>query len=370
MNTQKIPARPPNTANLFPVPEDSFKDWAIFYLNMAVKGRYADPQKIELHLNRFCSYIVEQYGHDRITTLTHRDVKGWRDDLYDKGDGYMPSTVNGHLDSLSAFFTWTMDKASHLFPLGDPAKGVKRIGSLPLKARALSARQVASLKNTCDRLHWHYSKHDRKRSKKKLKENVLEVKSRSRPYRDRAMVFTFISTGLRREEMSEVNLNQVEPNDPEVLRKAKIARLRRVRGKGGTEREVFLSYDARQALADYIEFERPRDTDEKTIALFLTAAGVPARKLDGRMSVQSINQLMSKIGKFHDADFPDRPISPLQPHSLRHTFAYSLVDEMIRIKGGVDETELERRLGHRSAAYIQIYVNGPEEVSQGYVERL
>lgn len=361
----------PSKVNFFPVPGDSFKDWAVFFLNMAVRGRYADPQKIELHLNRFCSYIEERYGHDRITTLTHRDVKGWRDDLYDNGDGYMPSTVNGHLDSLSTFFTWTMDKAIHLFPLGDPAKGIKRIGSLPLKARALSDRQVASLKNTCDRLLWHYSKHDRKRSKMKLKDNVLEVRSRSRPYRDRAMIFTFLSTGLRREEMSQVNLSQVEPNDPELLRKAKIAKLRRVRGKGGNEREVYLSYDARQALADYIELERPRDANyEKTTALFLTAADIPARKPDGRMSVQSINQLMSKIGKLHDANFPDRPISPLQPHSLRHTFAYSLVDEMIRIKGGLDETELERRLGHRSAMYIQIYVHGPEEVSQFYVERL
>lgn len=216
----------------------------------------------------------------------------------------------------------------------------------------------------------YIAKHDRRRSKLDLKNNVLVIRKRSRPKRDRAIVFVFLSTGLRREELREVNINQLEPRDPDKLRTAKIARLRRVRGKGETEREVFLSYDARQALADYLESERIEDADEHSQALFLTAKAIPARKPDGRMSLQSINQMLHRIGEFHDQSFPDRPISPLQPHALRHTFAFRLVDEMIRIKGGVDESELERRLGHRSERYIKIYAHGPEDVSQGYIERL
>ena len=43
------------------------------------------------------------------------------------------------------------------------------------------------------------------------------------------------------------------------MRQARQGRLTGVKGKGGTERTVFLSADARQSLADYLEKERPRD---------------------------------------------------------------------------------------------------------------
>ncbi|OBZ15943.1 hypothetical protein A8L34_27755 [Bacillus sp. FJAT-27264] len=350
--------------SFFSVPGDSLAQWMELYLELAVYGAYADPEKIRRNLGRFVTYIQEKYGQDRLTTLTIRDVKSWRDDLYDKGEGYMPSSVNGHLDAVSGFFSWVYDKSPPLLPLGDPSKGVRRIAHMPLVARALSEQQVASLKNACDRLEWFYAKHDRKRSKGQ----VIEVRKNSRPKRDRAIVFTLLSTGLRREELRELNLNQLDPRDPDRLKVAKIARLRRVRGKGDTEREVFLSLDARQALAAYIETERIQDAEAD--ALFLTARGIPARKPDGRLSLQAINQLVRRIGNFHDQCFPERTLSPLQPHSLRHTFAFQLVNEMIRIKGGVDESELERRLGHRSDQYIKIYAHGPEEVSQNYVEKL
>jgi len=60
-----------------------------------------------------------------------------------------------------------------------------------------------------------------------------------------------------------------------------------------------------------------------------------------------------------------RPISPLRPHNLRHTFAFALARET-----NADPYELERRLGHRSQKYIQRYTNPPEEVAAGYVEKL
>jgi integrase len=60
---------------------------------------------------------------------------------------------------------------------------------------------------------------------------------------------------------------------------------------------------------------------------------------------------------------PERHISPLRPHDLRHTFAFQLAQAT-----GADGYELERRLGHHSQRYIQRYTNPPEEVAAGYVE--
>jgi integrase len=95
---------------------------------------------------------------------------------------------------------------------------------------------------------------------------------------------------------------------------------------GGTERTVFLSLDARQALADYLEKDRPRDADDGTTALFLTAPGIPARRPDGRLSPRAVNLILERIGRWHDAELSDpaRHVSPLRPHALRHTFAFHL----------------------------------------------
>jgi len=152
---------------------------------------------------------------------------------------------------------------------------------------------------------------------------------------------------------------------PAELRRARQGRITRVQGKGKTERTVFLSADARAALADYLEKERSRDANEQTAALFLSAVSLPARKDDGRLSPRAINLLLEQIGRWHDAEIADarRRVSPLRPHDLRHTFAFHLAQVT-----GADAYELERRLGHRSQRYIQRYTNPPEAVAASYIE--
>ena len=192
------------------------------------------------------------------------------------------------------------------------------------------------------------------------------VRTFGRPWRDRAIVLFLLSTGLRREELIRLDLDQVTPATPAELRAARRAQIRRVRGKGKTERTVFLSADARLALADYLERERARDAEPTTAALFLSAAGIASRAPDGRLSPRTINLILSQIGRWHDAELRDetRHISPLRPHDLRHTFAFQLAKVT-----GADAYELERRLGHRSQRYIQRYTNPPEAVAAAYVER-
>src|SRR5437764_2799453 len=131
------------------------------------------------------------------------------------------------------------------------------------------------------------------------------VQAHARPWRDRAIIYLLLSTGLRREEVIRLDLDQVEPQTPEALRAARKARITRVKGKGKTERTVFLSADARSALADYLENERPRDVTATTTALFLSAESIAARTPDGRLSPQAINLILGQIGKWHDAEIRD-----------------------------------------------------------------
>ena len=320
---------------------DSLGDWVERYLALAVSGVRSEAVagKIALHLGRFARCFEEAYGHDRISTLLKRDVREWQRSLVARG--LAPATINNHLASLSAFTTWVHAHDPHLFPDGDPAKGIGELWLPPLEPRALSAEQLRSLKSVCDRLERFHGKKGREWAERGG--GHTPVRARGRPVRDRAIVYVLLSTGLRREELVRLDLDQVVPNASSMLRKARRASIARVKGKGGTERTVFLSADARDALADYIERERPRDAGPGTKALFLSAAGVPARSPDGRLSVRAVNLILEQIGRWHDAEVrdPSRHVSPLRPHDLRHTFAYRLAAVT-----GADSYELERRLVH------------------------
>lgn len=348
---------------LDPLP-DSLTHWIEAYQQLVLLGvKSAEMQaKILLHLQRFTAFFQERYGHERLSICLKRDVLAWRDGLIEQG--LAPATVNNHMASLSAFTTWVAIQAPSAFALGDPCKGIRELPLPALEPRALSERQIVSLKNLCDRLP-HLRQLKGRRHQKQAKAKA--VRSNARPWRDRAIVFFLLSTGLRREELITLNLQQVSLHTPEALRKAKRVRVNEVKGKGQTQRHVFLSLDARQALADYLEQERPLDASapDGDGPLFLSAVSSPMRQADGRLSVRSINLILEQIGRWHDAEIsdPERHISPLRPHDLRHTFAFQLAQST-----GSDAYELERRLGHRSQRYIQRYTNPPEEIAASYIE--
>ncbi len=340
---------------------DHMDVWMQRYLALVVAGvrSVSVATKIELHRSLFRQFFLEAHGHDRLSICLQRDVATWQRHLVDQG--LAPATVNNHLASLSSFTSWVSRVAPALFPLKDPAKGVSELGLPPLEPRSLTEAQVRSLKNLCDRLPKLAGKKGRRWAGRDAEPHAYR-----RPWRDRALVFLLLSTGLRREELVRLDLSQVEPNTVEALIRAKRATISGVQGKGKSQRTVFLSSDARAALANYLEKERFGDGDAAG-ALLVSARGLGARREDGRLSVRAVNRILEYIGRLHDAEVtdPSRRVSPLRPHDLRHTFAFQLA----RVTGD-DAYELERRLGHRSGRYIGRYTNPPEAVAAGYVERM
>lgn len=349
---------------------DSLYAWMERYRAFAIAGvrSPAITQKIVLHLDRFRQFFVARYGHDRLSTCLQRDVRAWQTHLSATiveprtGQTMAAATVNNHLAVLSGFTSWAHAQAPRLFPAGDPAKGIGELGLPPLEPRTLTPEQVQSLKNVCDRLPRFHQLRGRRWAHRTTE---IPLQAHGRPWRDRAIVFVLLSTGLRREELVRLNCDQLVPATAAELHAAHRAQLRRVRGKGKTERSVYLSADARTALADYLERERPHDEGPCATALFLSAASILSRQPDGRLSVRAVNFILAQIGRWHDAGLQDpaRHIGPLRPHDLRHTFAFHLARTT-----GADAYELERRLGHRSPRYIQRYTNPPADVAASYVE--
>jgi integrase len=374
---------------------DAFSAWIDCYLTLVVQGIRSREiaQKIELHLARFADFFQERYGHERLSLCLKRDVVEWMDALEaEEIDGeedfpaFAPATVNNHLASLSGLTSWVHVQRPDFFAMGNPTTGVKERPLSALVPRTLSTAQVTSLKSTLDRLPSLVQRKGRRHVKLQHKRQQTPAQhAHARPYRDRAIVEVLLGTGMRREELVNVDLDQVvignapkddkaprKPVTSEALYKARKVQLINVKGKGKTRRNLWLPADARAALADYLEFERPGDTAHfaEPHALFLRAGNVysandPGASRNGRLARNSVNYLVHKIGEWHDAEQTEleRKISPLHPHMLRHTFGFRLAKVT-----NADEYELQRRLGHQSKTYIQVYTNPPEEIAASYVE--
>ncbi|MGM1023200.1 MAG: tyrosine-type recombinase/integrase [Bacillota bacterium] len=353
---------------IYDIAEDSLELWLERYLE---KLENEQQKKARLHIKRFIAFFRERYSHDKVTALVKRDITGWQEYLYtprdQKGMGFAASTVNGHLSSLSTFIKWLCAKAPHLLN-DNPMHGIREIMLPDPEPRTLTPQQILSLKNICDRLERFHMKTDRSRFPVTTTEEWrMEKRSYGRPLRDRAIVYVLLSTGLRRKELTDLNIDQVVPNDPELLMAARKAKIVRVRGKGKTEGTVYLSQDARSALAMYLKSERPIDATPGTKALFLSFIHQPKRKPDGRLHPRRINGILEDIGKWHDGEQkdPERMISPLRPHDLRHTFAVELSKNP-----EVGQEDLIRGLRHRNNKYLQVYTKPPEERSAGFIEKL
>ena len=367
---------------------DSLTAWIECYLDLVVVGARPDQvtRSIVLHLGRFADFFEARYGHERISTVLKRDVEAWitllSDDL-----ALAPATVNSHLASLSKFCSWVDARRGDLFACGNPASGVRELPLPALEPQALSPAQVLLLKSVCDRLpRFHERKGRRYEARRRATQGTHAIHRHARPYRDRAIVYLLLATGLRREELVSLNLDQVvlgtrsdapvkKPVTAEALRVARSVQLVQVRGKNRTQRNVFVSAEARAALADYLEVERPGDTAAfpEATALFLRAASVRLSKKAseeqrrGRLAVRSVNDIFTQIGEWYNTELREddpRRLASFHPHLLRHTFGVSLAKAT-----NADEFELQRRLGHLSRKYIKVYTVPAAEVAAGYVEQ-
>jgi integrase len=181
-------------ASVFEAVPDSLAPWMDRYQALAVAGVRSQEvaAKSALHLERFRLFFAEAYGHDRVSTVTRHDVVAWQRQL---ASALAAATVNNHLASLSGFTSWVATQAPGVFVAGDPAKGLSGLALPPLEPRALSEAQVRSLKNLCDRLERFSQMKGRYRGDS---DGLVPIHAHARPWRDRAIVFVLLSTGLRR----------------------------------------------------------------------------------------------------------------------------------------------------------------------------
>jgi site-specific recombinase XerD len=149
--------------------------------------------------------------------------------------------------------------------------------------------------------------------------------------RDRVILETFFSTGMRVGEIVNLNRDQIkikpETKDLEIS----------IIGKGEKPRTVYLSERAIFWLRKYLETRK-----DKEKALFISYRG---KKPKNRLSVRSIERIVKKYATL--AGLPPNVVC----HTLRHTFATDLLQK------GVDLRIVQEFLGHKNVVTTQIYTH-------------
>lgn len=168
---------------------------------------------------------------------------------------------------------------------------------------------------------------------KRLRDSV-DVSSRV-GLRNRAMIETLYSTGLRISELVALNVSDIDLDRREFM----------VRGKGGKVRPVFLSPLACSDIRTYMA--KRHDNYEPLFISFGRARG--DEDLDTgekfRLTAYTIQEVIRKQGRLAGLN------KKVTPHTLRHSFATTLLNN------GADIRSVQEMLGHASIQTTQIYTH-------------
>lgn len=161
---------------------------------------------------------------------------------------------------------------------------------------------------------------------------MISIIDLSKPlgHRDKAMLETLFSSGLRVSELVGLNISEIYFKD-EFLK---------VKGKGNKERLVPIGGEALKAIDIYLHQTRVhmKVQNKFTDVLFLNHLG-------SSLSRVSVFKLIKKLA---DVAGIRKSISP---HTFRHSFATCLVE------GGADLRAVQQMLGHESITTTEIYTH-------------
>jgi integrase/recombinase XerC len=158
--------------------------------------------------------------------------------------------------------------------------------------------------------------------------------------RDRAMLETLYSTGIRVSELIALDIADVDLTTNVV----------RVAGKGKKRRVIPLGPGAVKTILHFLDLRRndPRNANFDAEALFINKHGQ-------RLSTRSVRRKLDKY--LLDAGL-DLSVSP---HTLRHSFATHM------LRRGADLRSVQEMLGHQSLSTTQIYTHlTGETVKENY----
>jgi len=153
------------------------------------------------------------------------------------------------------------------------------------------------------------------------------------PERDKALILAMYSAGLRISEVVSLSMENISSS----LDEAKIT------GKGGRQRYVFFSDQAKDAIIEYLPQRASRlilnGKIDKQGSLFISRRG-------NAISVPGVRWIITRYAQQFGSSGKN-----IHPHALRHSFATHLVNS------GCDVRVVQEMLGHSSISTTQRYTH-------------
>ncbi len=215
------------------------------------------------------------------------------------------STIHLKISALRGFFRWLVREGRLK---QNPATGLVLPKSQRRLPKFLTVKQVEQLLNA-----------------------PLTDKDRTTDWaawRDKAILETFYSAGIRIHELVNLNDNDVDMLGEIIL----------VRGKGRKERLAPLGGPAVETLQRYMTLRNAALTERKSGVLFCNRFG-------RRITARSVQRMLKKHLIACGLD------PSLTPHKLRHSFATHMLD------AGADLRSVQELLGHASLSTTQVYTH-------------
>lgn len=218
----------------------------------------------------------------RLDSVTTVDIRSYIDRLLERD--LAPKTINQRLFAIRSFYRYLREEEGRI------------IENPVLKGMAL-------------RLPQPLPRHA-KQSELNLLFSVITKK------RDRALFMLMLRCGLRVDEVANLSLDVIDYENSQILIRG---------GKGAKDRATYISNDAADTLADYLQIRQP--TQERKI--FLVEKGIHRGK---PISVRGIQKRIEYYSKKSGVS--------ISCHNLRHTMATQLLN------AGADIVTIQELLGH------------------------
>ena len=244
-------------------------------------------------LETFKLFCLDHYEISNIAVVTYPIIRDWIINLSEKN--LSPLTINRKISSLSKYYDFLLK---------------------------IQVNKVSPLKN-----------HKRLKVQKKLiipfSEDevfkIIDVFSKDfEGKRNLLIVDTLYSTGIRRDELINIKLNDIFLSE----------NLIKVLGKRNKERLVPVLASLNKRIKDYLDFRN--EIHSNSSSLFITKKG---KSIGPSLVYRVVKKYFSKVSTKVKTS----------PHVLRHSFATHMLNN------GADINSIKEMMGHSSLASTQIY---------------
>lgn len=278
-----------------------------------IKGRAVNTvNAYESDLTAFCEAVDID-----VTDITKSEIEDYIAAL--KANGNSASSANRKLSSIKAFYKYL--KGHNVIQV-DPAETVDSAKVEKKAPKAITGDELARLIETVDRLTVEDNRH-------KTGKNLRR--------RYKAILYIFLNCGLRKSELVNLQLDDVDFANAKLL----------IHGKGAKQRYVYMSDKTMATLKSYLEIRNELKGATNSTFVFLTGSG------SEKMAVSDINRYVDRLFKEAGLDGKGYVV-----HTLRKTAATALH------RNGIDIYTIKEILGHDNINTTTIYLAASERTKQ------